>query len=125
MNPGKQRHDPVRLFGRRLLLLLVVGVLVMSALGVWRTFWKEREAAQLDVQAKAHLSDLADREMALTNNIAILQTARGKEAALRQEYKVGAPGEKMIVIVTPDTPAPTSTSPSFIDNIVHAMTSWW
>ena len=69
---------------------------------------KERESSDLRMQAEAHLLDLQTRETALNAKITSLETERGQEAALRDEYQVGKEGEGMITIV--DKPATTSSN---------------
>ena len=44
--------------------------------------------------------------MQLTSNISRLETARGKEEALREKYELGRHGEGLIIIVEPPEPEP-------------------
>ena len=113
----KPRNDPVRLFWRRLLTL---GVLILVLFGLWAVadiYMKERESSDLREQSEAQLNDLETRQDALNARIAALQTERGQEAALRDAYQVGKPGEGAITIV--DKPA--STSPVYGED----KRSWW
>ena len=82
-----------------------------------------RESAALDQESQAALATLAAQQTTLKQNIDQLQTPRGKEAALRQAYSVGAQGENMIVIVgSSSTPPPPP--PTFLDKLKSAF-SWW
>src|SRR5882757_8572495 len=99
----KQRNDPVRIFWRRLLMLVLV---VFVFFGIWAVvgvYLKERESSALRVQAENQLQDLQGRETALNERIVSLETSRGQEEALRDQYQVGKDGEAMITIV--DEPA--------------------
>lgn len=112
MTASRERNDPLRLMGRRI-LLAVLGVLVVSASwGVWDIYRKERESARLNAEAQAHLTDLQKRQAQLESDYATLQTDRGKEAALRAEYTMGRQGEGLIVIVEPPKPAPVQATSS-------------
>jgi cell division protein FtsB len=78
---------------------------------------KERESSSLRIQAEAQLKDLQAREAALNARITALETDRGQEEALRDQYQVGKEGEAVVTIV--DKPA--SSSPMYQSE--HR--SWW
>jgi cell division protein FtsB len=117
------RNEPLRLFGRRLLLLALVILVGSAAFETWSVFQKERESARLDKEAQAELAELKDRQARLQNDYDSLQTNRGVEAALRDQYAMGKAGEGMVVIVEPQQPAPveatTSLSQWFADMFSH------
>ena len=104
MELNSQKADPVRLFWRRVLLLIVLVLVIFGLSGVWRIYKRERESAALNSESAARLADLTWPEAKLRADIAQLGTDRGKEAALREQYRMGKPGEKLIVIVNPPTP---------------------
>lgn len=108
------KHDPLRLMGRRLLLLALALLVVSAAWEVWSVYNKDKESAQLNAQSQAQLSDLQTRETKLQGDLANLQTERGMEAALRQQYAVGDQGEGLIVIVEPQKPAPVEATSSMM-----------
>lgn len=120
----RQRNDPVRLFGRRLILGALL-ILVISAIwGVWSAYQKEQESRMLRTQAEVQRSDFTQRQTQLNSDIANLQTDRGKEGVLREQYALGAIGEGLIVIVDPPTPEPVvPTSP--VMEWLHKVFPWW
>ena len=117
-----ERHDPVKLMLRRLLIIFLA-CLVLSALwAVWNISRKDREAARLRAESQAQLADLKAREAKLQADYEKLKTVRGKEEALREQYAVGKSGEGLIVIVEPDKPKPVqaTTTGGWLKN----MFSW-
>ncbi|MCR4325532.1 MAG: hypothetical protein NUV59_01880 [Patescibacteria group bacterium] len=125
MSTARQRGDPVRLLGRRLLLGFLIALTVAAGFGVWNTYKKEREAAELMREAQIQADDLAQREAQLTRDIADLESERGKEAALRQQYALAAKGEGLIVIVDrPAQPQQTASSSAFVEWL-HQTFPWW
>lgn len=96
-----RKNDPVRLFGRRIGMLVLVLLIALVGWGVWGVYGKESESRILRDQATAQLSDLREQRAQLENNIARLETARGKEEVLREHYEVGRKGENLIIIVEP------------------------
>jgi len=77
----------------------------------------------LDQESQANLKDLSAQQTTLQQNISELETPRGKQAVLRQEYSVGEQGENMIIIVdSSSTPPPPP--PTFLDKLKSAF-SWW
>ena len=119
----KQRNDPVRLFGRRLILLGLLALFVVAMWGVWSAYQKERESAGLRAQAEIQLDDLAKRQEQLNSDIARLQTDRGREEILREQYALAAKGEGLIVIVDPSTTTPLHATSTLMDKIKKAF--WW
>jgi len=103
--------------------LVLFIVVCFAAWSVWGAWEKDVESAALDQQSQAALATLSAQQATLQQNITQLQTERGKEAALRQEYSVGHQGENMIVIVdSSSTPPPPP--PTFLDKLKKAF-SWW
>jgi cell division protein FtsB len=121
----RQRNEPVRLLGRRLLLGALFILVVIAAFGVWNVYEKERESAALKEQAQSQLSDLAHRQTQLNSDIATLQTGRGKEAALRQEYALAAKGEGLIIIIDPASGTPVQATSSAFVQWLHKTFPWW
>lgn len=113
-----QHRDPVRLMWRRVLLVVLTGVLLASLGAVWSVYGKRQESAQLRAQAETRLHDLQARNDALTAAISTLDSDRGQEEVLRDTYDVGRPGEGLIVIV--DQKGSTST-----DTSAAASRPWW
>ncbi len=99
----RPRNDPVRLLGRRLLIAALFALVIVAGVGVWNAYRKERDSALMRDEAQARLRDLSGRQDELTSDIAKLETARGKEEVLRDQYALAAKGEKLIVIVNPST----------------------
>ena len=95
----RQGSDSVRLLWKRAGMLGLIAILIFSLFAVWGVWHKKEESAALRRDAEGQLADLKSREARLTADIASLQTDRGKEAELRQNYDVGAPGEHLVVIV--------------------------
>ena len=100
--------------GRRLLLVGLVIVVVSAAGGVWNIYRKDQEAARLNAEAQAQLADLKQRQAKLQGDYEKLQTDRGMEEALREQYALGKQGEGMIVIVEPEKPQPIQATSSIM-----------
>lgn len=120
----RPRNDPVRLFGRRLLLLGLLVLIVLSGMGVWSAYEKERESRLLRKEAEMRLGDLSKRQTQLDEDIANLETDRGKEQVLREQYALAARGEGLIVIVDTPPVAPTHATSSLVDWLKRTFT-WW
>ena len=120
----RQRNDPVKLFSRRLLIIVLLILVLFALRAVWGVYNKEQESGHMRYQAESQLQDLKAREATLSANIDSLETVRGKEEALRGAYQVGKPGEGLIEIV--DT-APTSTPepPPSRFHWLRSLFPWW
>ena len=119
----RQRSDPTRLLWRRLGLVVLIALVCFVAWSVWGAWQKDQESAALDQESQAALAELTTQQTTLEQNISDLQSPEGKEAALRQEYSVGAQGENMIIIVDASS-TPPPPPPSFLDKLKGAF-SWW
>ena len=119
------REDPVRLLGRRVLLGILLAIAIAGVFGLWNIYQKERESAALNAEAQAQLADLERRQQTLTSNIAELETDRGKEAALRDQYALAAKGEGLIVIVDASAPPTQTASSSAFIEWLHKTFPWW
>lgn len=115
----------MRLLVRRLLVLLLAIMVISAAVGLWRTYRKARESSQLRHEAEVQLADLNEREAKLRDDLARLESDRGKEEALRERYGLGKSGEHMIVIVDESGPAPATTTQSTFSKLLHRALPWW
>jgi cell division protein FtsB len=114
----------VRLLWRRLAIIALLFLVAASIVGVWDVYHKEEESQVLRDQAESQYTTLAQQETLLQSNIANLQTERGKEAALRQQYAVGKKGEGLIVIVDPTPPAPVQASSTIMQWVQKFLPFW-
>ena len=120
----RPRNDPVRLLGRRLLIVVLATLVVAALFGVWGAFKKERESGALRATAERQLSDLSQRQSQLDSNIAKLETARGKEEVLRNQFALAGKGEGVIVIVNATSSEVHATSSAFAEWL-HKTFPWW
>ena len=125
MTTIRPKNDPVRLFWRRLLILGLLILVIAAIMSVWSAYHKELESADLRAQTQAQLNDLETQQDELNGAISSLQTERGMEAALRQQYALAAKGEQMIVIVDPATSAPAEATSSPFAQWLHNTFPWW
>lgn len=121
MQADRQQMDPVRLFGRRLLMFALFVLVVIAATGVWSAFGKQRESGEMRREAELRLADLAERSDQLNAKLVRLETDRGKEEALRERYELGREGERLIVIVDAPVPEKPTTTPSVFQRIRDAL----
>lgn len=89
------------LFSHITLAVLLI-LVVMLGWSVWGIAKKERETREKREELANERDVLIRRGEELGEAISGLKTAQGVEAELRQRFEVGAPGEKMIVIVDPE-----------------------
>ena len=121
----RERRDPVRIFLRRLRLMGLFLLVVAVISGVWGIYGKEQEAIALKREALSQLADLSTQQAQLNGSIAELETDRGKEAALRQQYNVGDAGEGMVMIVEPPKPVPVLATSTPFKTWLRDTFSWW
>jgi len=102
--------------------IFVLVIVVVS--GVWGVYPKARESGVLRTQAEIERTDLLERRARLESNIAQLQTDRGLEEALREQYALAERGERLVVIVDPLIPAPVKAT-STIRTLFKKIFWWW
>ena len=110
-----QKRDPLKLIGKRLLLILLFILVVVAISGVWKVYRKERESMSLRKEAEIQLADLSKRRAQLETDIERLKTPRGMEESLREQYRLAKTGEHLIIIVDPPTPAPIEPTSSITE----------
>lgn len=119
-----KRGDPIRLLGKRVLMLALVTLLAFVLIELWDVYQKERESRVLRLQAEAQLEEMRVQERHLSAEIEDLRTVRGKEAALREQYEVGRDGEGLIVIVEPKVPEPMQASTTWEKWVTRYLPFW-
>ncbi len=125
MATAKGRNDPVRIFMRRVWIASLFAVVVLLSIGVWGIYQKDQESKELNVEAQSQLAGLVTREDQMNADIANLQTEEGKEAALREQYNMGAPGEQEVMIVEPASTTPVQASSTPFQAWLHNTFPWW
>ena len=124
MERFNQRRDPLRLLGKRLLLILLFVLVIIAISGAWKAYRKEQESLSLRQEAEIQLADIAKRRAQLEADIAKLNTTRGMEEALREQYRLAKTGEHLIIIVDPPTPAPIVATSSVMEWFQKTL-NWW
>lgn len=121
----RERHTAlVRLFWKRLGMLVLLVLLVGVGFAVWGVSRKEKESRLLREQAEMQLADLRKQEQSLSEHIGSLKTDRGKEEALREQFGVAKEGEGLIVIVQSAQTAETPTEPSMREWVRKFIPFW-
>lgn len=121
----RERHTAlVRLFWRRLSIVVLILMIVVAGFAVWGVSEKERESRALRNQAERQLSDLREQEANLSGHIRKLKTDRGKEEVLREQYGVGREGEGLIVIVDSPQVEQTEASPTLRQWVSKFLPFW-
>src|SRR3989338_2723925 len=119
-----QRRDPLRLIGKRLLLIFLLALVIVAVSSVWKVYRKAQESSVLRKEAEVKLSDLYKRRTQLETDITKLKTSRGMEEALREQYGLAKIGAHVLVIVDSPTPAPTVATSSMMQWFQKTL-SWW
>ena len=94
---------------------LLIGILLFAAFWLLYLIWGLAGKAQIAVR-EAHEVEwqyraLEERKAALAADLAMLETARGREAAIRTAFGVARPGEEVIVVVPSETTTATPPLP--------------
>ena len=84
--------------------------------------YQKRESLQRPAENQYNM--LSQQQTQLQSDIASLETDRGKEAALRQQYAVGKKGEGLIVIVDPRSDAPRQASSTIMQWVRKFLPFW-
>ena len=119
-----QRHDPIRLMRRRIVILVLLVLVFAAVRGVWSVYQKEQESRAMRNEAERQLGELETRESDLRADIARLASPRGVEETLREEYEFGKNGEGVIVIVGGEAPPPPP-EPTVLERWFQKALRWW
>ena len=103
------------IYNRPMAILLAV-LLIWLGRAVYLTGSRERLASQERAAVLAQVVALEARRTQLTADLASLQTDRGVEERIRQQYSVARPGEKVFNVVLSATSTATSSPPTL---------PWW
>ena len=94
---------------------VLLGVLILACFWLISLIWGLAGKAEIAVRqandARRQYEDLETRKATLQANLDALNTARGKDAAIRTAFGVARPGEEVIVVVPPASNTPTATPP--------------
>jgi len=99
-------------------LVLLVLLIILLTNSAYRLYDKRQLANRERQVALAEVVQLRARQAELTETVAKLNTARGLEAAIRENFNVVKPGEKVITLVAGAT---TTVS----GNVEPAPIPWW
>jgi len=96
-----------------------------TAHGAWDMYGKFAEAAGDDADAQQQLAQLQVQYESVSQTVKELGTSRGMDAAVRERYGVGLPGEGEIdVIRQASTTMATSTPQGFLHRLWDALFGW-
>ncbi len=90
-------------------MLLLVAFWLVSL--IWGLLGKVQIAIEEAHKAQRQHQALEERRVTLEANLAALETARGRDSAIRTSFGVARPGEEVIVVVPPVAVAATTTPP--------------
>ena len=114
------KFQPRRRFRDLLYTRLAVLVLLILGLGLLRsvylTWRRERLSDSRRQTVLDQLTALEGRQSQLTADLDLLQTERGVEAKIRQQFSVAKEGEKVLNVILPLATSSTSTESSL---------PWW
>ena len=99
-------------------LVLLVLLIILLTNSAYRLYDKRQLANRERQVALAEVVQLRARQAELTETVAKLNTARGVEAAIRENFNVVKPGEKVITLVAGATTTVSS-------NVEPAPIPWW
>ncbi len=105
------------------ILLFVVAMLL--AKGVVNIYIKYRESLSLKGRALSELALLEVRKDALSKEIEKLSTEVGVESAIRSKFNVAKPGEKVLLLVSPEEELVASSTPDFLDRVLEKVESFF
>ncbi len=84
-------------------LSILFCISILFAYNIFGIIQKERETNKNKISELNKIDELRKRQMALTKDIDSLNTEEGVEETVRDKFQVVKPGEKMVVIVDPNT----------------------
>lgn len=106
-----ERRKFKRYFFSHLSLVVLLSLVIMLGFSVWGIAKSERETREKREMIASERDALRARSQELHDEIQKLKTHQGIEAELRERFEVGAPGEKLVVIVDPELPVGEEVRP--------------
>lgn len=103
--------------------LLLLVLCVFAASGAWGAYQKDALAREKLEEARAERDEMLSRHHALEDELEMLKSPLGKEAALRKQYDVGRQGEELVVIV--DTASAVDAPPAEPSTIRRFFGMFW
>lgn len=100
-------------------------IVLLLARGVVNIFMKYRESVSLRDRATSELALLQVRKDTLSKEIEKLSTEVGVESAIRNKFNVVKPGEKVLLLVSPEEELVASSTPGFLDSAIEKMKSFF
>ena len=105
------RHHKESFFHTRFWVAVLVILTLVLSLSVFRMYRKYAHAKEIRNEYQDELSQVQSQQAMLQKNIDALSTDRGKEAEIRDRYRVVKQGEQMILIVDNDKKATPPPAP--------------
>ena len=91
-----------QVFFSRGMVVAILFLIVFSGFGLYSIVIKSMDASRQRQVSESELSDLNKKRSELSAKIELLKTPEGQAEALKEEYPVVSPGEK-VVVITEDT----------------------
>lgn len=108
----------------------IMAVLAVVAVGSVRAAWgmyqKFSDASVADTASQGELASLQSQYQSVSTTVDELNTQEGMDAAIRERYGVGMPGEGEIDIVQQSTTsaAQATSSQSWLGRVWSALFAW-
>ncbi len=95
----KDKTKRKRIFSSRITLIILIFLVIFLGKAVWKRYQKSREASEAREMSERKLEGFEEREANLNKKIKKLETKRGVEEKIRENFNVAKKGEGVIVIV--------------------------
>jgi len=121
-----RRQELVRFFIGLGAVAIMLALTISSVRAAWSMYGKFSEASAGDAAANLNLEQLKVQEAHVSATVAQLQTQRGVEAQIRENYGLALPGEGEIDLVQSSTSTVASTTPpaGFWTRLWHMLFPW-
>ena len=123
---GDRRRQYMRMLVGLGTMVLLALVAVGSARAAWGMYQKFTEASSADASAQTELTGMQNEYQSVSTTVDQLGTERGLEAAIRERYGVGKPGEGEIDVIrqASSSDAQSKGGQSWFDKLWHAVFVW-
>jgi cell division protein FtsB len=107
---------------KRWITPLLILFVIWGAFVVKNIFEKYLEVRRLEQQSDQELQQMQHKEADLQEKIGELSTDRGKEAEVRNRYRVARPGESLVIVVDDQQEHPPQEPSS---GVTSSLTTFW